>query len=114
MKKKNTQEKPQKLHVKKNDIVKILAGEDKGKQGKVLFVEPKKMRAIVEGVNIISKHTRPNAQHPNGAIVKKEAAVHVSNLMVVDPRSNKASRIGRKMQDGKLVRYSKKSGEVIE
>lgn len=112
--KKQLNNQPKKLHVKKNDIVKVIAGEDKGKQGKILFVEPKKMRAIVEGVNIISRHTKPNAQYPNGAIVKKEAPVHVSNLMVIDPKNNKPTRIGRKVVDGKLVRYSKKSGEVIE
>lgn len=105
--------KPVKLHVKKNDIVKVLAGEDKGKQGKILYVEPEKQRAIVEGVNIVSKHVRPNATYPNGTIEKKEAPVHVSNLMVIDPKSNEPTRIGRKEVDGKLMRYSKKSGEVI-
>ena len=110
----NKQKAPQKLHIKKDDIVKVLAGEDRGKQGKVLFVEPKKNRAVVEGVNIISKHTKPNAQNPNGAIVKKEASVHVSNLMLIDPKTNKPTRVGRKEVDGKLVRVSKKSGEVID
>ena len=80
-----------------NDIVRVLAGEDKGKQGKVLFVEPKKMRAIVEGVNIVSRHTKPNAENPNGAIVHKEAPVHLSNLMLIDPKSGEPTRIGRKM-----------------
>lgn len=105
---------PGKLHVKKNDIVKVLAGEYKGKQGKVLFVEPIKQRAIVEGVNIVSKHLRPNATYPNGTIEKKEASVHISNLMVIDPKTNEPTRIGRKEVDGKLMRYSKKSGEVIK
>lgn len=111
-KKKNKQ--PGKLHVKKNDIVKILAGEYKGKQGKILHVEPDKQRAIVEGVNIVHKHQRPNATYPNGTIEKKEAPVHISNLMVIDPKTNEPTRIGRKEVDGKLMRYSKKSGEVIK
>ena len=103
-----------KLHVKKNDQVIVIAGEDKGKKGRVLEVYPDKNRALVEGISIVSRHTRPTAQYPDGGIVKKEAAVHVSNLMVVDPKTGKPTRIGRKEVGGKLVRYAKKSGEVIK
>ena len=104
-----------KLHVKKGDVVFVTAGEYKGKQGKVLEVLVKKDRAIVEGVNIMSKHTKPNAKSPQGGIVKKEAPVHISNLMLIDPESGKPTRIGRRRDEkGKLVRYSKKSGEEIK
>ncbi|MBN2166704.1 MAG: 50S ribosomal protein L24 [Marinilabiliaceae bacterium] len=104
-----------KLHIKKGDIVIVNAGEFKGQSGKVLEVIPDKMRAIVEGVNMISKHTKPNAEHPQGGIIKKEAPVHISNLNLKDPSSGKATRIGRRMNDkNKLVRYSKKSGEEIK
>ncbi|MDR3047157.1 MAG: 50S ribosomal protein L24 [Bacteroidales bacterium] len=103
-----------KIHVKKGDIVKLLAGNDKGKQGKVLRVDTENYRAVVEGVNMISKATKADAKHPNGGIVKKEASVHISNLMVIDSKGN-ATRIGRKLgANGKLVRYSKKSGEEIK
>jgi large subunit ribosomal protein L24 len=104
-----------KFHIKKGDTVFVNAGESKGKQGRVLEVLRKKDRAIVEGVNIISKHQKPNAENPQGGILKKEAAVHISNLMIVDPKTGKPTRIGRKKNsDGKLVRYSKKSGEEIK
>lgn len=104
-----------KLHLKKGDQVRIITGNDKGKEGKVLQVLPDKMRAFVEGANIITKHTKPNAQNPNGGIVKQEAAIHISNLMVIDPKSGKPSRVGRRLNDdGKLERYAKKSGEVIK
>ena len=104
-----------KLHVKKGDTVLVLSGNDKGKQGKVMSVDPKSQRAIVEGVRIISKHTRPNAEHPQGGIIKQEAPIHISNLMVVD-NDGKPTRIGRKKDEktGKLVRISKKSGEIIK
>ncbi|MBE6313675.1 MAG: 50S ribosomal protein L24 [Bacteroidales bacterium] len=104
-----------KLHIKKGDIVSVLAGDDKGKTGRVLSVQVKKNRAIVEGVNIVSKSTKPSAKYPQGGIVKIEAPVHISNLNLVDPKSGKPTRIGRKLNDaGKLVRYSKKSGEEIK
>lgn len=103
-----------KLHIKKGDIVIVNAGEDKGKEGKVLSVDPKNLRAIVEGINLVSKHTKPNAANPNGGIVKQEAPVHISNLNVKDPKTGAATRIGRKLENGKLVRYSKKSGEEIK
>ena len=104
-----------KLHVKKGDTVLVIAGNDKGKQGKVMSVDVKSQRAIVEGVRIISKHTRPNAEHPQGGIIKQEAPIHISNLMVVD-NSGKPTRVGRKKDEktGKLIRYSKKTGEIIK
>jgi large subunit ribosomal protein L24 len=102
-----------KLHIKKGDMVLVIAGDDKGKKGRVLEVITKNQRAIVEGVNIVSRHTKPNAQNQNGGIVKKEAPVHISNLKVIDGAGN-ATRIGRKLnENGKLVRYSKKSGEIL-
>jgi|TARA_Y100000589_G_scaffold59102_1_gene49641 large subunit ribosomal protein L24 len=102
-----------KLHIKKGDTVKVLSGADNGKTGKIINVDREKGRAFVEGVNLVSKHTKPSAANPQGGIVKREASVHISNLMVVDSKGQ-ASRIGRKLnKDGKLVRYSKKSGEVL-
>ena len=103
-----------KIHIKKGDIVKVIAGDSKGQQGKVLEVIVEKYRALVEGVNLVSKHTKPNAKTPHGGIVKKEAPIHISNLMVIDSKGN-ATRIGRRLgEKGKLVRYSKKSGEEIK
>lgn len=104
----------QKLHIKKGDTVMIIAGDSKGQQGKVLRVHTEKSRAIVEGVNMVSKHTKPNAKSPQGGILKKEAPVHISNLMVIDG-TGKPTRTGRKIdtKKNKSVRYSKKSGEVI-
>jgi large subunit ribosomal protein L24 len=102
-----------KLHIKKGDTVKVLSGADNGKTGKITSVDREKGRAFVEGVNLVSKHTKPSAANPQGGIVKREATVHISNLMVVDSKGQ-ASRTGRKLnKDGKLVRYSKKSGEVL-
>ena len=104
-----------KLHIKKGDTVYVNAGESKGQQGKVLEVIYEKEKAIVEGVNMVSKHTKPNAKSPQGGIIKKEAPIHISNLMVVDPSNGKPTRIGRRLNDkSKLVRYSKKSGEEIK
>ncbi|MDD4603736.1 MAG: 50S ribosomal protein L24 [Bacteroidales bacterium] len=105
----------QKLHIKKGDTVMIIAGDSRGQQGKVLRVDIDKFRAIVEGVNMVSKHTKPNAKSPQGGIVKKEAPVHLSNLMLID-NTGKPTRSGRKVdpKSEKLVRYSKKSGEVIK
>jgi len=105
-----------KLHIKKGDTVKVIAGESKGAEGVVKKVFAKKMRAIVDGDKIkkISKHTKPNAANPNGGIIKEEASIHVSNLMVVDPKTGTPTRTGVKLdKDGKKVRYAKKSGEVI-
>ena len=104
-----------KLHIKKGDTVIVNAGDNKGAQGKVLEIIVEKERAIVEGVNLISKHTKPNAKHPQGGIIKKEAPIHISNLQPVDTKTGKATRVGRKVNaDGKLVRYSKRSGEEIK
>ena len=104
-----------KLHIKKGDSVYVNAGEDKGKTGRVLKVLVDKQRAIVEGINMVSKSTKPNAKNPQGGIVKQEAALHISNLNVVDPKTGKPTRIGRRKNDeGKLVRYAKKSGEEIK
>ena len=104
-----------KLHIKIGDIVFVNTGEDKGKTGRVLQVIVADQRAVVEGVNMVSKHTKPNAKNPQGGIEKKEASIHISNLNVVDPKSGKATRIGRKLNaEGSLVRYSKKSGEEIK
>lgn len=111
---KNTVMQP-KLHIKKGDTVKVITGNSRGMQGKVLVVDAKNYTAIVEGINLVSKHSKPNAKNTQGGIVKKEAPVHISNLMVVDSKGN-ATRIGRKIDSKteKLVRYSKKSGEVIK
>lgn len=104
-----------KLHIKKGDTVFVNSGEYKGQQGRVLEIDRKKSRAIVEGVNLVSKHTKPNADNPQGGILKKEAPVHISNLNLVDPSTGEITRIGRKLNDdNKLVRYSKKSGEEIK
>ena len=104
-----------KLHIKKGDTVYVITGEYKDQQGRVLEVLKKKDRAIVEGVNMVSKHTKPNSQNPQGGIIKKEAAVHISNLLLVDPSTGKPTRIGRKLNSkSKSVRYSKKSGEEIK
>ncbi len=93
----------------------VITGESKGQKGRVLEVNREKERALVEGVNLISKHTKPNAKSPQGGIIKKEAPIHISNLMLVDPASGKPTRIGRRLNDkNKLVRYSKKSGEEIK
>ncbi len=103
-----------KLHIKKGDTVYVNAGNDKGKTGKVLSVDPSKDRAIVEGINVVSKHTKPNTKQPQGGIVKQEAGIHISNLQLLDPQTNKPVRVGYKVEDGKKIRYSKKSGEEIK
>ena len=104
-----------KFHIKKGDTVYVNTGDDKGKTGRVLEMFPKKHRAIVEGVNIISKSMKPNAKYPQGGIIKMEAPIEISNLNVVDPKTGKPTRIGRRRNDaGKLVRYAKKSGEEIK
>ncbi len=103
----------QKLHIKVGDTVKVLSGEARGQEGKILTIDRKKERATVEGLNMVKRHTKPSASDPQGGIVEKEAGIHISNLMVV--HNGQASRIGRKAgKDGKLVRYSKKSGEEIK
>jgi large subunit ribosomal protein L24 len=102
-----------KLNIRKGDIVKVIAGDYRGQQGRVLSVIPEERRAFVEGINIATKHTRPTSQNTQGGIVKQESSIHISNLMLVDGKGN-MTRVGRKEMDGKLVRYSKKSGEVIK
>ena len=103
------------LKIKKGDTVYVLAGDDKGKTGRVLSVMPEQGKAIVEGVNIVSKSTKPNAKAPQGGIIKKEAPIDLSNLAVVDPKSGKPTRVGFRFdENGKKVRYSKKSGEEIK
>ena len=104
-----------KLHIKKGDTVIVLAGEDKGKTGKVLKVEREKMRAIVEGVNIVTKSAKPSAKNPQGGFIKVEAPIHISNLSLIDPKSGEATRIAIKVkEDGTKVRIAKKSGEEIK
>jgi large subunit ribosomal protein L24 len=109
-----------KLHIKKGDLVRVIAGDDKStpdrvRQGKVLEIFPEKNRAIVEGINMVTKHQKPSAGKPEGGIKKVEASIHISNLMLVDPATSNPTRVGRKLDDkGKLQRYSKKTGEFIK
>ena len=105
-----------KIKIKKNDTVIVTTGNSKGTKGKVIKVFPKENRAMVEGANLAAKHTKPNAANPQGGIVKQEAKIHISNLVMIDPKSGEATKLGRKMDEksGKIVRYSKKSGEVIK
>ena len=104
-----------KIKIKKDDTVLVKTGNSKGSKGKVIRVYPKLNRALVEGVNMVSKHTKPNAENPQGGIIKKEATIHISNLMIVDPKTGEPTKIGRKKDEktGKIVRFSKKSGELI-
>ena len=103
-----------KLHIKKGDIVYVLAGEDRGKQGRVLKVLVQKQKAIVEGVNMVTKATKPNAQHPQGGLIKMEAPIAISNIALIDPKSGKPTRISIRRENGKVIRISKKSGEEIK
>ena len=104
-----------KFNIKKGDTVMVIAGESKGQKGRVLSVIRSKDRAIVEGINMVSKHTKPNAKAPQGGIIKQEAPIHISNLMLIDPTTGNPTRIGRRLgENNKLVRYSKKSGEEIK
>ena len=104
-----------KLRIKKGDNVIVIAGNDKGKTGKVLSVAPAENRAIVEGVNLVSKHTKPNSKAPQGGIIKQEAPIHISNLSLVDPKTGEPTRVAiKKNDDGKKVRVAKKSGEEIK
>ncbi|MCK5774774.1 MAG: 50S ribosomal protein L24 [Bacteroidales bacterium] len=104
-----------KIKIKKGDTVKVISGVSKGKQGRVLRIDATKGRAVVEGANLMKKHTKPNAENPQGGIIEQEAAIHISNLMLIDAKGN-ATRIGKKLDEktGKSVRFSKKSGEVIK
>ena len=103
-----------KLHIRKNDTVIVLAGKDKGKQGKVQQVLVKDQRAIVEGINMVSKSQKPSAQYPQGGIIKKEAPIHISNLSLIDPKSGKPTRVSIKHEGKNVIRISKKSGEEIK
>jgi large subunit ribosomal protein L24 len=104
-----------KFHIKKGDTVYVISGESRGQQGRVLDVITKDGKAIVEGVNMVSRHTKPNAKHTQGGIIKKEAPVNITNLMLVDPSTGNPTRIGRRLNEkNKLVRYSKKTGEEIK
>ena len=104
-----------KIYIKKGDTVYVLAGEDKGRQGRVLEIQAAKNRAIVEGINIVSKSTKPSAKHPQGGIVKMEAPINISNLALIDPKSGKPTRVGIRVNEkGEKVRYAKKSGEEIK
>lgn len=113
-----TKNKQKKLHVKKGDNVKVIAGNDKGKEGRVLAVFPNKQRVLVEGINMRVHHDKPTQDNPQGGRIEREMAVHVSNVMVIDPTTGEPTRIGRKRIEedggGRWVRYSKKSGEIID
>jgi large subunit ribosomal protein L24 len=102
-----------KLKIKSGDTVVVITGEHKGSEGKVLKVLNDKNKAIVEGVNMVSKHEKPSASNPQGGIAKKEAPIHISNLSLIDPKSGKATRVGYRMEDGKKIRFSKQSNQVI-
>tara|TARA_R110000765_G_scaffold134951_1_gene233934 strand:- start:348 stop:662 length:315 start_codon:yes stop_codon:yes gene_type:complete len=102
-----------KLKIKVGDIVRIVAGDHKGVEGKVMKVDFEKNKAIVEGANLVSKHEKPSAKNPQGGIVKKEALIHISNLSLIDAKSGNTTRVGYEVRDGKKVRFSKKSNEVI-
>ena len=102
-----------KLKIKSGDIVRVIAGDHKGSEGKVVSVDREKNKAIVEGVNMVSKHTKPSAKNPQGGIVKKEAPIHVSNLSLIDPKSKEATKVGFKQEGDKKVRFSKKSNQVL-
>lgn len=102
-----------KLKIKTGDTVRIIAGDHKGTEGKVVLVDREKNKAIVEGANMVSKHEKPSAQNPQGGIVKKEAPIHISNLALIDSKSGETTRVGYEIRDGKKVRISRKSNEVI-
>ncbi|GAW63956.1 50S ribosomal protein L24P [Ligilactobacillus acidipiscis DSM 15836] len=101
------------MFIKRNDKVKVIAGKDKGKEGEVLQSIPARDRVVVKGVNIVKKHQKPTNDNPSGGIVEVEAPIHVSNVMLIDPSNNEATRVGFKVEDGKKVRVSKKTGEII-
>lgn len=104
-----------KLHVKKDDTVFVISGKDKGKKGRVIVAYPRENRVLVEGINMVKRHTKPSQQNPQGGIIEKEAPIHVSNVMLADPKSGLPTRIGYKTLDnGNKVRIAKRSGEVID
>jgi large subunit ribosomal protein L24 len=102
------------MHVKKGDKVMVITGKDKGKTGVILAAFPKKDRVLVEGVNIVKKHTKPNQANPQGGIISQEAAIHVSNVMPIDPKTGEPTRVGYKLENGKKIRIAKKSGEALD
>ncbi|KSU57436.1 50S ribosomal protein L24 [[Bacillus] enclensis] len=102
------------MHVKKGDKVVVITGKDKGKTGTVLAAFPKNDRVLVEGINVVKKHAKPSQMNPQGGIISQEASIHVSNVMLLDPKSNEATRVGYKTENGKKVRVAKKSGEVLD
>lgn len=102
------------MHIKSGDTVVVISGKDKGKKGKVLTVLPKQERVLVEGVNIITKHQKPNAEHPQGGLIKEEAPIHGSNVMLFDAKAGQGVRVSTKVENGKKVRVSKKTGEIIK
>ena len=102
------------MFVKKGDKVKVITGKDKGKEGVVKTALPKQNKVIVEGINIVKKHSKPSAEAPQGGIVETEAPIQVSNVMLIDPSTGEATRVGYKFEDGKKVRYAKKSGEILD
>jgi len=103
-----------KLKVKTGDLVKVIAGNHKGEQGKIVRVFPDKNKAIVEGINVVSKHNKPTTENPQGGISKKEAPIHISNIALIDPKTKEATRIGYRMEGDKKVRFAKKSNQVIK
>jgi len=102
------------MHVKKGDKVKVLSGKDRGKEGVILEAYPKKERVLVEGINMVKKHAKPSQDNPQGGILNKEAAIHVSNVLPIDPKTGEPTRVGYEVRDGKKVRVAKKSGEVLD
>lgn len=102
-----------KFKIKKGDTVKVISGASKGKTGKVLEIIASKNRVLVEEVNVVSKHTKPNAAYPDGGIIKKEAPIHISNVMLIDPSNGKTTKVGRRVENGKIVRYSKITGDTL-
>lgn len=102
------------MHVKKGDKVMVISGKDKGKTGNILEAYPKQSRVLVEGINIVKKHAKPSQVNPQGGILNQEAPIHVSNVMPVDPKSGKPTRVGYTVENGKKVRVAKKSGEVLD
>ncbi|ADU28423.1 50S ribosomal protein L24 [Evansella cellulosilytica] len=103
-----------KLHVKKGDTVKVISGKDKGKEGTILEAYPSQSRVLVEGVNVVKKHAKPSQTNPQGGIISKEAPIHVSNVMPLDPKTSEPTRVGYKVENGKKVRIAKKSGEALD
>lgn len=102
------------MHVKKHDKVVVISGKDKGKQGTILVAYPKQNRVLVEGVNIVKKHAKPSQTNPQGGIIEQEAPIHVSNVMPIDPKTGKPTRVGYKIENGKKIRIAKISGQALD